>query len=95
MTTEELPGATGAQRSIRQPASSDREGSLPIPTHGWAVAQRGRERGMVTAEWAIGVIAAVSLAGLLLLFVLKGGAKELITGIVLKIVKHVAAWGGV
>jgi len=51
------------------------------------------ERGMVTAEWAIGVVVAVSLAGLLLLFIVKGPAKELVTGIILKIINLVSGWG--
>jgi hypothetical protein len=51
------------------------------------------ERGMVTAEWAIGVVVAVSLAGLLLLFIVKGPAKELITGVILKIINEVSGWG--
>ncbi len=54
---------------------------------------RAYERGMVTAEWAIGVVVAVSLAGLLLLFIVKGPAKELLTGIILKIINLVSSWG--
>jgi hypothetical protein len=56
-------------------------------------ARRAYERGMVTAEWAIGVVVAVSLAGLLLLFIVKGPAKELVTGIILKIINLVSSWG--
>jgi hypothetical protein len=56
-------------------------------------ARRAYERGMVTAEWAIGVVVAVSLAGLLLLFIVKGPAKELVTGIILKIINLVSGWG--
>jgi hypothetical protein len=58
-----------------------------------ARARRAYERGMVTAEWAIGVVVAVSLAGLLLLFIVKGPAKELVTGIILKIINLVSGWG--
>ena len=57
------------------------------------LAQRLGERGMVTAEWAIGVVVAVSLAGLLLIFIVKGPAKELLTGIILKIINLVSGWG--
>ena len=56
-------------------------------------AKRLGERGMVTAEWAIGVVVAVSLAGLLLIFIVKGPAKELLTGIILKIINLVSGWG--
>ena len=35
----------------------------------------------------------VSLAGLLLLFIVKGPAKELVTGIILKIINLVSGWG--
>lgn len=63
------------------------------PTAPAGLARRLGERGMVTAEWAIGVVVAVSLAGLLLMFIVKGPAKEVLTGIILKIISTVSAWG--
>src|SRR5690349_13456168 len=51
------------------------------------------ERGMVTAEWAIGIITAVSIAGIVLYFLVKGPAKKLLTDLILQIVNHVSAWG--
>lgn len=53
------------------------------------------ERGMVTAEWAIGIIAAVSLAGVVLALVVKGGpASDLISKVILDIIKNVAKLAG-
>ncbi len=69
----------------------DEESALEARPQTWA--RRAYERGMVTAEWAIGVVVAVSLAGLLLLFIVKGPAKEVITGIILKIINQVSGWG--
>ncbi len=68
-------------------------GVVPSPVGATGLARRLGDRGMVTAEWAVGVVVAVSLAGLLLLFVVKGPAKDLITGIILKIINAVSAWG--
>jgi hypothetical protein len=55
--------------------------------------QRLGERGMVTAEWAIGIVTAVSIAGIVLLFLVKGGGKDLIVNIILNIVHAVSGWG--
>ena len=59
---------------------------------GAALARRG-ERGMITAEWAIGIIAAVSMAGIVLYLVVHGPLKELLTQLILQIIKTVAANG--
>ena len=47
---------------------------------------RGRgERGMVSAEWAVGIVAAVAIAGVLLAVVTTGAVKTALLGIVLKV----------
>lgn len=55
----------------------------------WAasVPARGRstERGMVSAEWAVGIVAAVAIAGVLLAVVTSGAVKAALLGIVLKV----------
>ena len=55
----------------------------------WAAgvpAPRGRgERGMVSAEWAVGIVAAVAIAGVLLAVVTTGAVKAALLGIVLKV----------
>ena len=56
---------------------------------GWvpSVPARGRqaERGMVSAEWAVGIVAAVAIAGVLLAVVTSGAVKAALLGIVLKV----------
>ena len=52
------------------------------------VAAAGRvlgERGMVSAEWAVGIVAAVAIAGVLLAVVTTGAVKAALLGIVLKV----------
>ena len=57
--------------------------SVPLP------GRRGRlargERGMVRAEWAVGIVAAVAIAGVLLAVVTTGAVKAALLGIVLKV----------
>ena len=43
------------------------------------------ERGMVSAEWAVGIVAAVAIAGVLLAVVTTGAVKAALLGIVLKV----------
>jgi len=43
------------------------------------------ERGMVSAEWAVGIVAAVAIAGVLLAVVTSGAVKGALLGIVLKV----------
>ncbi|GAA3574893.1 hypothetical protein GCM10022197_34940 [Microlunatus spumicola] len=51
-----------------------------VPTRG------GRsQRGMVSAEWAVGIVAAVAIAGVLLAVVTSGAVKAALLGIVLKV----------
>ena len=52
--------------------------SVPVPV------RRG-ERGMVSAEWAVGIVAAVAIAGVLLAVVTSGAVKAALLGIVLKV----------
>ena len=57
--------------------------SVPLP------GRRARhvlgERGMVSAEWAVGIVAAVAIAGVLLAVVTTGAVKAALLGIVLKV----------
>ena len=47
--------------------------------------RRRTERGMVSAEWAVGIVAAVAIAGVLLAVVTSGAVKAALLGIVLKV----------
>ena len=59
------------------------------PVVEWApsvpAAGRRTERGMVSAEWAVGIVAAVAIAGVLLAVVTSGAVKAALLGIVLKV----------
>lgn len=48
----------------------------------WAALRRTREAGMATAEYAIGTLAAVAFAGMLLLIMRSDRVRSLLTGIV-------------
>jgi len=49
---------------------------------------RGRdERGMVSAEWAVGIIAAVAIAGVLLSVVTSGPVEDAILRFILQVIK--------
>lgn len=52
---------------------------------GVAAVRRRGERGMVSAEWAVGIVAAVAIAGVLLAVVTSGAVKAALLGIVLKV----------
>jgi hypothetical protein len=94
MTDSHTPVELGRhERPAGSPTVAETAGSDLVPLPHRSALRRLGERGMVTAEWAIGVIAAVSLAGLLLLFVWKGEGREMITNIVFKIINLVSAWG--
>lgn len=45
------------------------------------------ERGMVSAEWTVGIIAAIAIAGVLLAVVTSGSVKALLLEVILKIIK--------
>ena len=57
--------------------------SVPLP--GWRGRPAHGERGMVSAEWAVGIVAAVAIAGVLLAVVTTGAVKAALLGIVLKV----------
>lgn len=53
-------------------------------------ARRARgERGMVTAEWAVGIIAAIALAGVLIAVVTNGAVEDALLKIVLGIINTI------
>ena len=60
------------------------DGSLVTWAPGVPAPRRG-ERGMVSAEWAVGIVAAVAIAGVLLAVVTSGAVKAALLGIVLKV----------
>ncbi len=56
-------------------------GGRPSP-----VARRG-ERGMVSAEWAVGIIAAIAIAGVLLAVVTSGPVEKAILDFILLVIR--------
>jgi hypothetical protein len=48
---------------------------------------------MVTAEYAIGIIAAVSLAGILLMIIVNGPLKPILETLIVNIIHQVSAMG--
>ena len=45
------------------------------------------QRGMVSAEWAVGIIAAIAIAGVLLSIVVSGPVKSALLKVILSIIK--------
>lgn len=55
----------------------------------YAVVRRG-DRGMVSAEWAMGIIAAVAIAGVLLAVVTNGAVEHRLLGFILDVIDKIA-----
>ena len=53
------------------------------------------ERGMVSAEWAVGIIAAVAIAGVLLAVITSGPVEDNLLKFILKVIKHFATVAGI
>ena len=51
-----------------------------------AVAARRNQRGMVSAEWAVGIIAAVALAGVLIAVITNGPVQDALLKFVLQVI---------
>ena len=66
-------------------------GSLLAPptTGGWPAA-REDQRGMVSAEWAVGIIAAIGIAGVLLAVVTSGPVEKAILEFILLVIRAFA-----
>jgi Protein of unknown function (DUF4244) len=61
--------------------------ALTQPDQAQAVAPPRRDqRGMVSAEWAVGILAAIAIAGVLLAVVTNGKVEALLLGVVLKVI---------
>jgi hypothetical protein len=73
-------------------ASSDNTGAagelapLDPPARPW---QRN-QRGMVTAEWAVGIIAAAGLAGILIIVVTHGAVRDALLQFILQVVHFIS-----
>lgn len=73
-------------------------GLVPLAQQGVAAAAtaspvwrpRRTERGMVSAEWAVGIIAAIAIAGVLLSVVTSGPVESAILKFILLVIRHFA-----
>jgi hypothetical protein len=52
---------------------------------------RRDQRGMVSAEWAVGIIAAVAIAGVLLAVITSGGVRDALLEFILWVIKSFAS----
>ena len=64
---------------------------VAVPTETGRLA-RWRERGMVSAEWAVGIIAAVALAGVLIAVVTNGPVQDALLKFVLQVIKSFSSY---
>jgi hypothetical protein len=63
-----------------------------------AQAERGSgrdQRGMVSAEWAVGIVAAVAIAGVLLAVVTSGPVEDNLLKFILKVIKYFVTVAGI
>ena len=56
---------------------------------------RRDERGMVSAEWAVGIVAAVAIAGVLLAVITSGAVEDNLLKFILKVIKHFVTVAGI
>jgi Protein of unknown function (DUF4244) len=73
----------GSEREANHNALAPRPSAPPKP--------RGRsDRGMVSAEWAVGLIAAVSIAGVLIGVITSPGVRQALLAVVLRIINFIS-----
>jgi hypothetical protein len=75
-----VDGSEGALRPVED--GGDDLGERP----GFALAHRG-QRGMVSAEWAVGIVAAVAIAGVLLAVITGGEVQDALLKFILWVIK--------
>jgi Protein of unknown function (DUF4244) len=56
------------------------------------VAARRNQRGMVSAEWAVGIIAAVALAGVLIAVITNGPVQDALLKFVLQVIRSFSGY---
>ena len=75
-------GAEAVERQPEQPAAEVEQRGAVVHRGGSSVHQRG----MVSAEWAVGIVAAVAIAGVLLAVVTTGQVKSALLHVVLTVI---------
>lgn len=66
---------------------------MPTPARSGRLARWG-QRGMVSAEWAVGLIAAIAIAGVLIAIVTNGAVKEALLDFILMVIKAFSTYLG-
>ena len=81
---------TGSDARPAEEPPRDAAVILPVAVaSGWP-AVGGNERGMVSAEWAVGIIAAIGIAGVLLTVVTSGPVEDAILEFILRVIRAFA-----
>ena len=75
-------GVADVDGQPEQPAAEVEPGGVPICRRGSSV----HERGMVSAEWAVGIIAAIGIAGVLIAVVTNGAVQDALLAFILKLI---------
>ena len=85
---KQTKGATGG-RVIPVAQSRLAEAAVrgEVALRGWRAPSARSERGMVSAEWAVGIIAAVAVAGVLLSVVTSGPVETAILKFILQVIR--------
>ena len=76
----------GGRASVGVPAGAGVVAHPTVPV-GWHGVTRRGERGMVSAEWAVGIIAAIAIAGVLLAVVTSGPVERAILDFILLVIR--------
>lgn len=76
-------GVVVVEEAVGEAAGPDESGAAA----GTGVVRRG-QRGMVSAEWAVGIVAAVAIAGVLLAVITSGQVQEALLKFLLWVIKQ-------
>ncbi len=77
------PGLVASATSCSSPCSP----SLALVGTSTRVSRRRSERGLVSAEWAMAIIAAVAIVGVLVAVLTSGPVKEMLTKVIVEVLK--------
>ena len=80
------PGAAAASGVLKPVALEREEPTGDGEAAETGIARRG-QRGMVSAEWAVGIVAAVSIAGVLLAVITSGQVQDALLKFLLWVIK--------
>jgi uncharacterized protein (DUF2235 family) len=82
-------GPIADELEVRATSGSTAAGELAV-LDATARPWRRNQRGMVTAEWAVGIIAAAGLAGILIIVVTHGAVRDALLQFILHVVHFIS-----